>query len=167
MQIKLTRKRFSVQLPDTDIERLVDHCILNTVPIAEMGFLIIRDWLEKHHGELVAYYEKLAQEQDDSMGAVEHRILGEFKRRGTALTEVTSQVGLALPIYDNRRLIGHAHRKDVSKAEMARRIIIPWMDANQGIIDKFYERAIRVTGMDAEEVRSHFREAYRQASRSS
>ena len=167
MKLKLTRKRFSAQLPDTDIERLVDHCILNTVPIAEMGFLIIRGWLEKHHGELVAYYEKLAQEQDDSMGAVEHRILGEFKRRGTVLTEATSQVGLALPIYDNRRLIGHAHKNDVSKAEMARQIIIPWLNANQGTIDRFYERAMEVTGMGVEEARAHFREAYRQASRSS
>lgn len=165
MSIKLTRKKFSVQLPDSAIASLTGHSILNTVPMSEMAFLILHQWLEEHHGELVEHYEQLAQQLEKGIGAVEHQILGEYKRRAASLKEEVSQITLSLPIYDNRRLIGHAHKRGVSKAEMARQILIPWLEEHQGTIDRFYERAAAWMEVGIDEAKEQLMEEFKKASR--
>ncbi|NER47118.1 MAG: hypothetical protein F6J86_37800 [Symploca sp. SIO1B1] len=166
MSIKLTRKKFSVQLPDSAIASLTGHSILNTVPMSEMAFLILHNWLEEHHGELVEHYEQLSREASKGISAVEHQILGEYKRRAASLNESTvSQITLSLPIYDNRRLIGHAHKRNVSKAEMARQILVPWLEEHQGTIDRFYERAAAWMEIGIDEAREQLMEEFKKASR--
>ncbi|NET61709.1 MAG: hypothetical protein F6K47_38000 [Symploca sp. SIO2E6] len=74
-------------------------------------------------------------------------------------------MSLSLPIYDNRRLIGHAHKLSISKAEMARQILVPWLEENQGTIDRFYQRAAEWMDVEISEARGQLMEEFRKASR--
>lgn len=59
---------------------------------------------------------------------------------------------VALPSADNKRLIGHAARKTVTKEEMAARIIQEWLDSHDKELDEYYENRSAKLGMEPAEL---------------
>lgn len=55
---------------------------------------------------------------------------------------------VALPSADNKRLIGHAARKTITKEEMAARIIQDWLDAHDNELDEYYEKRAARLGVE-------------------
>ena|SRR4028119_1049889 len=59
---------------------------------------------------------------------------------------------VALPSADNKRLIGHAARKTVTKEELAARIIQDWLDAHDEELTEYYEKRADRLGMEPAEL---------------
>ena len=62
------------------------------------------------------------------------------------------QFTVKLPSADNKRLIGHAARKTVTKEELAKRIIQDWLDAHDKELDEYYEKRSARLGMEPTEL---------------
>ncbi len=145
----LKLRRFTVSLPQQDYDRLTALCLRNTVSRSSMGWLILHQWLDENDQDLREYYMQVSYGQDGrDIAEIEHEILGQYKRlaksgaadlEGEDITRLT----LSIPSWDNRRLIGHASRHKVSKSEMWRRAVLPWLRSQDDAIARFWENACK------------------------
>lgn len=141
----LKLRSFSVTFSQTDYDRLTGWAIRNTISRSQMIRDIVHNWLDNHHAGLVTYYRHLAETQNKTVYAVETDILGQAKRQSRAKASVSSEeepetirVSMGLPSWDNRRLLGHAHWNEVSKAEQVRRIVAPWLAERDKELEIFW-----------------------------
>lgn len=144
----LKLRRFDVSVPTEDYERLTALCLRNTVNRSSMGQRILNRWLDDHDGILQEHYRTLSAEQQKPIWAIEHEILGIYKR--TARSGATDLDGadvvavkMSIPSWDNRRLIGHAHMNGIPKTEQWRRAVLPWLRSQDEAIAKFWQSACK------------------------
>lgn len=155
----LKLRRFTVSLPQLDYDRLTALCLRNTVNRSNLGWHILHNWLDKHDAILQEYYRKLSSEQGEPTPVIEHGILGEYKRASRAgVQDLDGQdiirVTFSIPSWDNRRLIGHAHRQGVSKSEAWRRAVLPWLRSQDEAIAQFWSNATEWLGKPLEETKT-------------
>lgn len=156
----LKLRAFSVTVSQVDYDRLTGWAIRNTVSRSQMIRDIVHVWLDSRHASLMTYYRHLAEAQGKTVYAIESGILGQAKRQSRAKVSVSSEeeseairISIGLPSWDNRRLLGHAHWLDVSKAEMVRRVITPWLGERDRDLEIFWFEAADWLGCDIEEAK--------------
>lgn len=156
----LKLRRFNVSILQEDYDRLTALSLRNTVNRSSMGWLILHQWLDSHETELRAYYRQLSYGQTGrDIAEIEHEILGRYKRMSKAgIQDLEGQgvvkVKFSIPSWDNRRLIGHASKQDVSKPEMWRRACIPWLREQDEAIAQFWENACQWLGKSLDETKA-------------
>lgn len=155
----LKLRRFNVSILQEDFDRLTALALRNTINRSSMGWLILHQWLDDHDVELRSYYAQLSSQQPEKdIGAIEHEILGRYKRMSkSGIQDIEGQgivtVKFSIPSWDNRRLIGHASVQNISKPEMWRRAVLPRLKAQDDAIAQFWQNACNWLGTDLEETK--------------
>lgn len=156
----LKLRSFSISIPQSDYDRLTGWAIRNTVPRSQIIRDIVHNWLDSRHAGLTTYYRHLAETQNKTVYTVETDILGQAKRQSRAKASVSSddeqgtiRLSIGLPSWDNRRLLGHAHWNEVSKAEMVRRIVTPWLAERDKELQIFWTEVAEWLGCDTAEAK--------------
>lgn len=155
----LKLRRFDVSIPINDHDRLTALCLRNTTNRSSMGWLILHQWLDENDEVLREHYRKLSSEQNQPIWKTEHEILGIYKRAArSGATDLeggsTVAVKMSIPSWDNRRLIGHAHRQGVSKSEAWRRAVLPWLRSQDDAIAQFWNNACEWLGKPLDETKT-------------
>lgn len=162
----LKLRSFSVTLSQADHDRLTGWAIRNTVPRSQMIRDIIHSWLDNRHAGLMTYYRHLAETQSKTVYEIETGILGQAKRQARSKSisseedPGTIRLSVGLPSWDNRRLLGHAHWNDVSKAEMVRRIVAPWLVERDKELETFWVEVAEWLGCDIAEAKRRMTEDF-------
>lgn len=158
--VSLKPRRFTVSIPIEDYDRLTTLAMRSTLARGTLAWLILHNWLDQNQPLIDAHYQQLSTEQNNKpIWEVEHAILGEYKRlarsgaRDTGEGERT-ELSLSIPSWDNRRLIGHAHRQGVSKSEAWRRAVLPWLRSQDEAIAQFWSNACEWLGKSLEETKT-------------
>lgn len=152
--IDLKARRFTANMPREDYDRLTALAMRNTIARGTLAWAILHDWLDDNQSLLDAYYQGLSREQGKPIWEIEHEILGTYKRLARSGARDTSEkerveLSLSIPSWDNRRLIGHASRLDnISKSEMWRRAVLPWLRSQDDVIARFWQSASEWLGKD-------------------
>ena len=158
--VNLKSRRFTVNLPTEDYERLTALAMRNTIARSTMAWIILHDWLDDNQSLLNEYYQRLSVEQGNRPSwEIEHEILGQYKRLARSGARDNSEgdrveLSLSIPSWDNRRLIGHASRYKVSKTEMWRRAVIPYLRSRDEEIAQFWNNACQWLGKPLDETKA-------------
>lgn len=60
---------------------------------------------------------------------------------------------ITLPSYDNQRVLGHAAKRTIGKAEMVRFIVQQWLDEHEGELQQYWSEMSQQTGLPIPELK--------------
>ncbi|MBV8884658.1 MAG: hypothetical protein JO235_11775 [Chroococcidiopsidaceae cyanobacterium CP_BM_RX_35] len=75
------------------------------------------------------------------------------------------QFSVTLPSFDNQRLVGHAARRTIGKAELVRKIIQEWLDQHEPELQHYWQELSVQTGLPISEVKLKVLDEFKQYAR--
>lgn len=131
---------------------------------------ILHRWLDDRQSGLLLYYKHLAEAEGKTIYQIETEVLGQAKREARKAKSreedsETTRLSISIPSWDNRRLLGHAHSEGVTKSEMTRRIINPWLRERDVELEMFWTEVAKWLECDAQEAKRRMIEDFEQQAR--